>query len=245
MGRKQLKILLKQAVKNSLEITGCRQATSKTRPNTRCNAAGGTRSSWKPLFIAVLTNHARYKYMIFNDIRIVYLHLLRVNRGIQLPMQTAVRRHRRHPVPMRQIMLQHWIRRRPAVPLIELQHRRILKREQSPDRTSSDPSACDGSTDPPPRSAQNVRASRPTAPAHSAACVSYASLSMSLPCGHFIFPWPHGSTTRTAPKSTPKSAKAITLQVPNPPLWRGLFIHGELLVDTPRAWRLMKVYSRL
>ena len=42
------------------------------------------RKSWEPLFIAVLTNHVRYKCWIFNDRGIVYLRLLRVNRGVQL-----------------------------------------------------------------------------------------------------------------------------------------------------------------
>ena len=48
--------------------------------------------SWESLFVAILRNHARYKCMIFNDIRIVHLRLLRVNRGVQLIYQFLVSR---------------------------------------------------------------------------------------------------------------------------------------------------------
>ena len=41
------------------------------------------RVSWEPLLIAVLTNHGRYKCMVFNDTRIFHLRLLQVNRGLQ------------------------------------------------------------------------------------------------------------------------------------------------------------------
>ena len=58
-------------------------------------------------------------------------------------------------------------------------------------------------------------------PAHSGTCVSYASLSVSLPCtctpsfnDHMVAqPGPH-----RIPKSTPKSAKTIALQAPKPSL---------------------------
>ena len=66
-------------------VSEYRQSSTLTSSTAIGGAVAGVADDLEiSLFIAVLTNHTRYKCVIFNDIRIVYLRLLRVNRGVHL-----------------------------------------------------------------------------------------------------------------------------------------------------------------